>query len=88
MTIRVGINGFGRIGRNFWRAVHAAGGQAHAAGDDGAEVGENITEKIAGHNHVEGFRLAHEIHGGGVHQQRMRLHIGIILRHIAVHFIP
>ncbi len=28
MTIRVGINGFGRIGRNFWRAVQAgAGGQ-------------------------------------------------------------
>ena len=26
MTIRVGINGFGRIGRNFWRAVHAAQG--------------------------------------------------------------
>ena len=25
MTIRVGINGFGRIGRNFWRAVHASG---------------------------------------------------------------
>ncbi|HJE61257.1 MAG TPA: type I glyceraldehyde-3-phosphate dehydrogenase [Nocardiopsis listeri] len=25
MTIRVGINGFGRIGRNFWRAVAAAG---------------------------------------------------------------
>ncbi len=24
MTIRVGINGFGRIGRNFWRAVDAA----------------------------------------------------------------
>ena len=24
MTVRVGINGFGRIGRNFWRAVHAA----------------------------------------------------------------
>ncbi len=26
MTVRVGINGFGRIGRNFWRAIHA--GQA------------------------------------------------------------
>ncbi|MCW2944919.1 MAG: glyceraldehyde-3-phosphate dehydrogenase, type [Actinoallomurus sp.] len=26
MTIRVGINGFGRIGRNFWRALSAAGG--------------------------------------------------------------
>ena len=26
MTIRVGINGFGRIGRNYWRAVNAADG--------------------------------------------------------------
>ncbi len=26
MTIRVGINGFGRIGRNVWRALEAAGG--------------------------------------------------------------
>jgi glyceraldehyde 3-phosphate dehydrogenase len=26
VTIRVGINGFGRIGRNFWRAVHAGQG--------------------------------------------------------------
>jgi glyceraldehyde 3-phosphate dehydrogenase len=25
VTIRVGVNGFGRIGRNFWRAVHASG---------------------------------------------------------------
>ncbi len=25
MTVRVGINGFGRIGRNFWRAVHSMG---------------------------------------------------------------
>ncbi len=30
MTVRVGINGFGRIGRNFWRAVNA--GAASAAG--------------------------------------------------------
>lgn len=27
MTIRVGINGFGRIGRNFWRAVNAGGAE-------------------------------------------------------------
>jgi glyceraldehyde 3-phosphate dehydrogenase len=26
VSVRVGINGFGRIGRNFWRAVHADGG--------------------------------------------------------------
>ncbi|HEY2724025.1 MAG TPA: type I glyceraldehyde-3-phosphate dehydrogenase [Pseudonocardiaceae bacterium] len=25
MTVRVGVNGFGRIGRNFWRAVKAGG---------------------------------------------------------------
>ena len=25
MTVRVGINGFGRIGRNFYRAVQASG---------------------------------------------------------------
>src|SRR5688500_19644618 len=25
VTVRVGINGFGRIGRNFWRAVAASG---------------------------------------------------------------
>jgi glyceraldehyde 3-phosphate dehydrogenase len=25
VTIRVGVNGFGRIGRNFWRALHASG---------------------------------------------------------------
>ena len=24
MTVRVGVNGFGRIGRNFWRAVQAS----------------------------------------------------------------
>src|SRR5579875_3342774 len=27
VTTRVGINGFGRIGRNFWRAVHAGAGE-------------------------------------------------------------
>ena len=25
MTVRVGVNGFGRIGRNFWRAAAASG---------------------------------------------------------------
>ncbi|MGH4026996.1 MAG: glyceraldehyde 3-phosphate dehydrogenase NAD-binding domain-containing protein, partial [Pseudonocardiaceae bacterium] len=25
MTVRVGVNGFGRIGRNFWRAIAAGG---------------------------------------------------------------
>jgi glyceraldehyde 3-phosphate dehydrogenase (phosphorylating) len=29
VTVRVGVNGFGRIGRNFWRAVNAANGAAY-----------------------------------------------------------
>jgi glyceraldehyde 3-phosphate dehydrogenase len=32
VTVRVGINGFGRIGRNFLRAVHAAHAAGNAAG--------------------------------------------------------
>ncbi len=31
MTVRVGVNGFGRIGRNFWRALDA---QKQATGVD------------------------------------------------------
>ena len=34
MTIRVGINGFGRIGRNYWRAVNAAQAAGEAGGID------------------------------------------------------
>ena len=38
MTVRVGINGFGRIGRNFYRALQASGADvqlfaAHDLGD-------------------------------------------------------
>ncbi len=32
MTVRVGINGFGRIGRNFFRAVHASGADIEVVG--------------------------------------------------------
>ena len=43
MTVRVGINGFGRIGRNFWRAVQAgAGGGADidiVAANDLGDIG-------------------------------------------------
>src|ERR671918_1466068 len=34
MTVRVGVNGFGRIGRNFWRAVDAQ----RAAGASDIEI--------------------------------------------------
>ena len=32
MTVRVGINGFGRIGRNFFRAVRASGADIEIVG--------------------------------------------------------
>ena len=32
MTVRVGINGFGRIGRNFFRAVLASGADIEIVG--------------------------------------------------------
>ncbi|MGH3365947.1 MAG: type I glyceraldehyde-3-phosphate dehydrogenase [Nocardioidaceae bacterium] len=34
MTVRVGINGFGRIGRNFFRAVHATGADIEVVADN------------------------------------------------------
>ena len=51
MTIRVGINGFGRIGRNYWRAVHAAS----AAGHGGAEQ----IEIVAANDLTDTATLAH-----------------------------
>ena len=41
MTIRVGINGFGRIGRNFWRAVHSGAG---AGGDIEIVAANDLTD--------------------------------------------
>ncbi len=38
MTIRVGINGFGRIGRNFYRAVEALGDSETAFGNEPIEI--------------------------------------------------
>ncbi len=46
MTIRVGINGFGRIGRNFWRAVNGG------AGDDIQIVAANDLGDVATMAHL------------------------------------
>jgi len=51
VTIRVGINGFGRIGRNYWRAVHASS----AAGHGGAEQ----IEIVAANDLTDTATLAH-----------------------------
>jgi glyceraldehyde 3-phosphate dehydrogenase (phosphorylating) len=48
VTVRVGINGFGRIGRNFWRAVQAGAG----AGADIEIVAANDLGDIATFAHL------------------------------------
>ena len=52
MTIRVGINGFGRIGRNFWRAVNGG------AGDDIQIVAANDLGDVATMAHLSQLLLA------------------------------
>ncbi len=47
MTVRVGINGFGRIGRNFWRAVHAGAGAS--AGIEIVAANDLTDEKTLAH---------------------------------------
>jgi glyceraldehyde 3-phosphate dehydrogenase len=47
VTIRVGINGFGRIGRNFWRAVNAAAPDGGKAGGDIQIVAANDLGDVA-----------------------------------------
>ena len=52
MTVRVGINGFGRIGRNFLRAALAAGARVERALEIlGDEVPDHL--KMAGSLRVE-----------------------------------
>jgi glyceraldehyde 3-phosphate dehydrogenase len=54
MSVRVGINGFGRIGRNAFRAA-----QARAAGTGGDEDGEDSIEWVAVNDLTDANTLAH-----------------------------
>lgn len=63
MTIRVGVNGFGRIGRNFWRAVNASGGDIEiVAFNDLGDV--NTMAHLLKYDSVVG-RLASEVRATG-----------------------
>ncbi|WP_277451586.1 type I glyceraldehyde-3-phosphate dehydrogenase [Janibacter sp. DB-40] len=42
MTVRVGINGFGRIGRNFFRAIHASGADVEVVAFN--DLGDDATQ--------------------------------------------
>jgi len=60
VTIRVGVNGFGRIGRNFWRAVNAQpGGTGQAGGAAGPSAGLGDVEIVAANDLTDTATLAH-----------------------------
>ena len=55
MTVRVGINGFGRIGRNFFRAVKASGADVEVvAFNDLKQVGTLANARAQGLLRSEG----------------------------------
>jgi glyceraldehyde 3-phosphate dehydrogenase len=56
VTIRVGVNGFGRIGRNFWRAVNA---QPAGPGQPTAGSGRSDIEIVAANDLTDTATLAH-----------------------------
>jgi glyceraldehyde 3-phosphate dehydrogenase len=69
MTIRVGINGFGRIGRNFWRAVNTSPGAGGHA-DEIEVVAANDLGDVATMAHLLKFdsvlgNLPHEVTSSG-----------------------
>ena len=61
MTVRVGINGFGRIGRSFYRALLARGGDA------GVEL--VAVNDPMGDSHTMAFLLKHDSVGGTLRQR-------------------
>src|SRR5581483_8282773 len=48
----------------------------------------DVAEQIAGDDNVEDFRLADEVHGGGIDEQRASLDVGKLLRNIAEDLVP
>ncbi len=59
MTVRVGINGFGRIGRSFYRAILARGGGDTYAGIELVAVNDPF-----GDSETMAFLLKHDSVGG------------------------
>jgi len=54
------------------------GGQADAAGDNGGDVAQDITEQVRGDDDIEGLGASNEVHGCSVDEQRFGLDAGVI----------
>ena len=64
------------------------GGQAHAAGDGGAQVGEDIAEEVGGDDDLKPLRVFDHEHAGRVHQQGVCLHIRVFPADFGKNLVP
>ena len=66
----------------------AAGGQAHAALDGGADVGDDIAEQVVGNDHVEPFGGVDQMQAHGVDVVVVGLHLRVFLGRLADGAVP
>ena len=70
------------------RVEVCTGRQAHAARDRSAQVGQDIAEQVRGDDNLKSLRILDKEHAGRVHQQRVGLHVRILLAHLGKDLIP
>ena len=85
---RRAVDGFKHGGIFPFRIDVCAGGQSHSSRDSGAQVGENIAEKVGGDHHLKTLRLFDKEHTGGVHQIGVGFHLRVVLSHLLKNLIP
>ena len=99
VAMRIGDAAAGDVGR---RAVHRlehrrkrprrievrARREPEAAGDRGAEVGQDVAEQVRGDDDVEVSRPADQIHARGVDEQRLGADVRILARDLGEHAVP
>src|SRR5215472_7744696 len=71
-----------------WRVEIRAGSQPQAAGDSGAQVGENIAKEVGGHNDIQALRSRDEAGCQRVDQLLFVHNAGEIRSHLPEHLVP
>ena len=66
----------------------AAGGHAEPALQRRREIGEDVTEHVAGHDHIERARLAHHLQAERVHIHVLSCDAGKLLRDLLENALP
>ena len=85
---RGAVDGLEHGGELPLRVQVGPGGQAHAAGDGGAQVGEDIAEEVGGDNDLKPLRVFDHEHAGRVHQQGVCLHIRVFPADLGKNLVP